>query len=200
MTQSYDGELRIDGVRSTGVWGAVVGAMAVGAIQFFLLYSYYYLDLSNEPFVPQRLPTPPVLLPMLLIGALLLTLFPATSVFGGAVRREPGRIAVGSGIIAGAGAVFMVLGALLVRDLGLSPSVDAYSAIVVLVLGFHGLVTVVGITIAGYVAYQSMRMLDHPWLLSASSVLAVWWWYVLIGWLAVGFSLFVYPQLSTGTV
>ena len=199
MTSSHIDDLRIDGIRSSGVWGAVIGAVAVGTIQFFLLYSYYYLDLSNEPFVPERIPTPPVLLPSLLIGGLLLTVLPAASVFRAAVEREPGRITAGSAILAGAGAVFLVSGAWLVRGLELTPRADAYSASVVLVLGFHALVTVTGVTMAAYVTYQSLRMLAHPWLLSASSVLVVWWCYVLLGWLAVGFSLFVYPQLSTGT-
>lgn len=198
MSGGDDHDLRLDGVRSTGVWGAVMGAVSVGAILFFLLYAYYYLDLSNEPFIPERMPTPPVLLPAVLIGGLALTVVPNVSLFGATVRRDTSRIAVGAAVLALAGGAFVVLGGLVVRGQDLQPSQDAYSASVVLLLGFHGLATAIGITMAAYVAYQALRMLDHPWLLSASSVLVVWWSYVILGWLAVGFSIYGYPQLATG--
>jgi heme/copper-type cytochrome/quinol oxidase subunit 3 len=189
---------RLDGIRSSGVWGGVMGAVATGTILFFFLYGYYYLDFSNQPFVPERLDPPPVLFPTLLIGALVLTVPPAVWVFGATVRRRTEHIALGLGTIAVAGAVFLALGAWITAGQGLTPTEDAYSASVVLVLGFHGFVTLTGVVIAGYTAYQAVRMLDHPWLLSASSVAVTWWIYIVIGWLAVGFSVYVYPQIGTG--
>jgi heme/copper-type cytochrome/quinol oxidase subunit 3 len=200
MTAEYDHDLRLDGIRSSGVWGGVMGAIATGTILFFLLYGYYYLDLANEPFVPEYLDPPPVLVPSLLVGVLVLSVAPALWVFRSTVGRAHGRIALGLGTIAVVGTAFLAVGGLVVADQGLSPSRDAYSASVVLVLGFHGLVTLTGVVIAGYVAYQAVRMLDHPWLLSASAVAVVWWIYIVIGWLAVGFSVFGYPQLAPGAV
>lgn len=194
----HDHEVRLAGIRSTGLWGAVVGVISLGAILFFLLYSYYYLDVTNEPFVPDRLPAPPVLGPALLLGALLLTLAPAASVLGGTVRREPPRIALAAAVLAAAGTAFLSAGIAVVRGQQLTPTLDAYSASVVVLLSYHGLITVVGVGIAASVAYQAMRALAHPWVLSAASVLVVWWVYVVLGWLAVGFTVYAYPQMAPG--
>lgn len=191
--------LRLEGIGSTGVWGAVMAAVSTGAILLFLLYGYYYLDVSNEPFLPDHLAPPPVLLPAVLLGAMAITVMPASRVIGATARHDAPGIARGLAAVAVAGTAFLVLGAAIVRGQGLSPTENAYSASVVLVLGFHGVATLSGVVIAGYVAFSAVRMLDHPWLLSAAAVSVIWWCYIVLGWLAVGFSIYGYPQLALGT-
>jgi cytochrome c oxidase subunit I+III len=188
-------DLRLHGTRSTGVWGAAMAALTVGTVQAFLLYAYFYLDVSNQPFRPDRLPAPPLLVPAALVAGLAATVWVALALWRATSDGRHGTIAATAALLAASGTAFLAIGALVVAQQELTPTEDSYSAAVVLLLAFHGIATVAAVGIAGFIGYQALRMADHPWLLSASAVSTVWWCYVVVGWIAVGFAVYGYPSL-----
>ena len=190
--------VRLDGTRGTGVWGAAMAAVAVGTVLAFLIYSYFYLEVSNQPFRRPALPAPPLLAPAALVAGLCVTVPVALALWRATTEGRHHGIAVASGLIAAAGAIFLGSGLLTVNGQELTPGQDAYSAAVLVVLSFHAVATLVAIGVAGFVAYQALRMGDHPWVLSASAATAVWWCYVVAGWLAVAFAVYGYPALAPG--
>lgn len=185
----------LDGRSSSGTWGALAGAVALGTILAFLLYAYFYLAVSNEPFVPGYRADPPLLWPGVLLGGLVASLVAALVLWKAAVRADASSVATGAAALALAGLLFLVAGAWVVGSEDLRPTLDSYSAIVVTVQVFHAVATATAVVMAGLVAFEAVRLLAHRWVVTAAVATAVWWCYVVLGWLAVGFAVYLYPQL-----
>lgn len=197
MTSLTRRQLRIDGRRSTAVWGACTGAAVLAVIVAYFCYAHLYLSVSNDPWPPEATPSLPLLAPGLLV-AWAAVVAAAAVVVGRPLRRSDDQLPRAGGLLAVTvmGAVAIAAGWLLVGDLGLVGTAHAHDASV---LTLHALVAVAalaGIAISGLAAYEAARIGDHPWVAAAAAVSAVWWITVALAWSAVAAVVYVWPVLT----
>lgn len=198
MTTTDLDRLRLEGRRSTGVWGAATGAGVLTIVLAYFLYAYLYLSVSSDAWPPGSTPEPPLLRPAALLATLavaaIVTLRTARV---GADEHRGSSAAVALAAVAAIGAVTIVFGFALVGDLALRPRDQAYGAIVTTVHAVQGAATAAGVAIASLTAFEAHRLGSrHPWVAAARVVTSIWWCTVVVGWVAVFGVLYVWPQLS----
>lgn len=188
--------LRLRGRRSTGVWGAAAGAGVLATVLAYFLYAYLYLSVSSDQWPPGSLADPPLLWPGALLSVLVLSV---VAVVWAARPRDDASwsgVAVALAGVAVVGAVVVGLGTVLIGDLGLRPTDDAYGAIFTTVHAVQGAATLAGIGIATLTAFEAHRLGPHPWVSAATVVTSIWWCTIVAGWIAVFGVVYLWPQLS----
>lgn len=197
MTDARADIARIEGRRSTGVWGAVAGAVVVGTLLAYLIYGYAYLAVSSSAWPPAHRPDPPVLAPVGLMGVLLASAVPAARLgrpSDSGVRRW--TVELLTSVLVAVGVGVLVAGSAVVDRLDLVPSAHAYDAAVVALHAFMAAVTAAGVAVAAVTGWEAHRLGPHPWVAAARVVTAVWWAVVVAGWGAVSVVVYGWPQAT----
>lgn len=195
-TEARDRLLELDGSRSSGWWGALFGALTVGTVLAYLLYAYFYLFVSTAEWPPAGIPEPALLRPAGIALLLVASLTPLRSVHLATRHHDRTRLARGLGGVLVLGGVALAAGSTELITAGLQVDRSAYEAIVLTVHAVHGLVTVAGLIMVLTTLRQAKRLEHDAWVRSAGAVVVVWWSYVVVGWLAVGAVLYLWPQVS----
>lgn len=188
---------RLEGRRSTAVWGTVAGLVVVASLFAYLVYAYGYLAVSTDRWPPEPHPDPPLLAPAALLAVLLASGIPAARLgrpVEAGVRRW--TVEVLTAVLVATGIGVLLAGDAVVDGLHLVPSERAYDAAVASLHAFMGAVTAAGVTIAAVTGWESHRLGTHPWVATASVVTAIWWEAVIVGWATVALVVYASPQLT----
>jgi heme/copper-type cytochrome/quinol oxidase subunit 3 len=190
-------QLRIDGRRSTGVWGACTGAAVLAVIVAYFCYAHLYLAVSNDPWPPDATPSLPLLAPGLLV-AWSAVVAAAAVLVGRPLRQSDDQLPRAGGLLTVTvmGAAAIAAGWLLVDDLGLTGTAHAHDASVLTLHALIGVAALAGVAISGLAAYEAARVGDHPWVAAAAAVSAVWWITVALAWSAVAAVIYLWPVLT----
>lgn len=192
-----DHSARLDGRRSSAVWAGVAAAGTFAVVLAYFLYAYLYLAVSNDPWPPEPLADPPLLGPAVLLGALVVSAAVAVRI-GRPLPDRPGQLrrALALAGVALTGAAVLAVGTTIVGAMDLVPSDRAYDAIFTTVHLLVAAATVAGVVILGLTAFEAHRLGNHPWVAAAVVVSSVWWCTVVLGWLAVGVVVYLWPQIA----
>lgn len=185
----------IDGRQSSAWWGALFTVLVVAAVLGYLTYAYFYLYVTAAEWPPGDLTAPDVWTAAAGAAAALATAVPLLAVHAAEDRRDPLLLRRGSLAVAGAGVALLAAMGWVALDLDVADPLDAYSSIVLVLLGYMALVTAVGIVVALVVIYQATLAESMSWVWSAATVLEVWWGFTVLGWLGVLGVTHVWPQL-----
>lgn len=188
---------RLEGRRSSAVWAGVAGAGTFAVVLAYFLYAYLYLAVSNDPWPPEPLGDPPLLGPAILLAVLVASAAVAVRT-GRPLPDRPGQLPLALALagVALTGIAVIGIGAAIVDGMDLVPSERAYDAIFTTVHVLVATATAAGVVILGLTAFEAHRLGDHPWVAAAVVVASVWWCAVVLGWLAVGVTLYLWPQLA----
>lgn len=185
--------------RPAGWWGMVLFILTEGMLFSLLITSYFYLRSVSVSWPPGDIEMPALLLPsigtIILLGSSL-PMFYATHAIARNNRR--GLIA-GMGVSFVLGAVFLVLQAYELSELGFSHSTNAYGSVFITLTGFHAAHLVVGMLMLAFIIVRSFlgHFTDENKL--APENVALYWHFVDAIWIAVFLTLHISPHLLSSS-
>lgn len=181
---------------ATGWWGTVAAITALGSMLSTLVFVYFYLGASAEAWPPPELGPPP--LGRALAATVVLLASGGTAMlahlFATRGRRSPLlQLALAGTALLGVG--FLALQALDYAASDVRAHASAYGSSVVALAGFHDLVALAGVVALLVVAVHLERPAVRPRERLMAVNVALVWYYVVSGWLAVFATIYVAPRV-----
>ena len=186
------------GRHANGWWGMVMLIVTEASLFAYLLFSYYYLAVQHgRDWLPPQLPGFGFSIP-----SSILLILSAVAVWRGErnlVRGErAGMVALYLGIAALLGVGFVVLQAFEWSGEPFVPATNAFASLYYTVSAFHVLHEAAGVVIlAALTLWTALGYFDRS-RNAAVSIGALYWYFVLIAWLAVFFTFYISPRLNVG--
>lgn len=183
------------GTRTGGWWGmlALIGAEA--ALFAYLIFSYFYLQSQHaQPWPPSGLP------PLRYSAATTLALLISVGTMWWAehsvrVGRKP-LLNVGLVITLLLGVLYVILQFLDWRSEPFLVNSNAYSSLFFAITAFHMLHAIVGELILIAVIVWSLLGYISPQRYNAISVAAMYWYFIVLVWIAVFITLYILPYIG----
>jgi heme/copper-type cytochrome/quinol oxidase subunit 3 len=184
------------GPASTAWWAMVLTVGALAITLAYMLFSYYYLLFGHAEWPVGGLPAPGLLVPAISTLLLLASVGPMWLAEAGIRRGDQGRLRLGLGLSIALGLAFMGLLGFDLRNAGFAPQVNAYAAMFYTLGGFQVTLVLAGLGIAGFVLARAWRgHFDAERSVAVQNV-ALYWYFMVAAWLAVGGTLYLLPYLA----
>ena len=182
--------------RSNGWWGMLWLIATEGALFAYLLFSYYYFAVQNHMpgTFPPSIPSMQLSLPntiILLISSVAVAIAQHGIMRGSQLRLIGG---IGAGLLLGI--VFLVVQALEWRAQPFTLASNSYSSLFYTITGFHMAHVVVGVLALLALFIWSVRGTFNRARYAHVHIVAVYWHFVDVVWLAVFFSFYITPRIS----
>jgi cytochrome c oxidase subunit 1/cytochrome c oxidase subunit I+III len=178
------------------IWWGTLGLITIESTMFGLMVAtYLYLRLVVPHWPPLANPLPGLAAPTANAALLLVSLLPMIVVHRAALARDRRR--VGLGLIAGIGfgIAALVLRGFEFRALGVRWDAHAYASVAWVILGFHTghllASTVENVLLALVIASPRLQ----PTHFVDTEVNAIYWYFVVVGWLPMYLLVFFGPRL-----
>lgn len=193
MSTSTEPVPRLAG-RSTGWWGMVIGLAALSSMHTTFVFAYFYLGGRAAQWPPADVAPPGLLAPSiataLLVASMAGAVWAHTGVrTGGAARLLPGALA--TVLLGGA---FVAVAGLDLAATGLDHR-TAYGSIFLALSLFHLVNALVGVAMFAVVPFHVWARRLDPRLQVMAVSSALFWYYVVGGWLVVYAALYLSPYL-----
>jgi heme/copper-type cytochrome/quinol oxidase subunit 3 len=185
----------VSGARAVGWWGMVLLITTEATLFACLLFSYFYLAVSNPVWPLGGIQPPDLLLPGSGTVVLLSSSAPMAWAEAGIRRGQQGRLRLGMALSFLLGAVFLGIQAVEYSHKPFTPQTNAYGSLFFTITGFHGAHVFVGLLMSAVT--QLRAWLGH---FSASRFLAVqnsalYWHFVDAVWIFIFASLYLSPHV-----
>jgi cytochrome c oxidase subunit 3 len=189
-TGSYDPH------RETAWWATVCLCATEAAFFAYLITAYFYLSTRSPHWPPSPIPLPSLGLPLVMTAILLSS--------SGAISWGERGIRLGRRrqLIAGL-SLSLLLGAVFVLLLGVEwhgkldvmrPGTHVYASLFYLITGMHGLHLVIGLALIGYTLVRAVLGHFAAQRHTGVAVVALYWHFVDLVWLAVATTLYISPR------
>ncbi len=184
------------GYHAAGWWGILGGILTEAALFAYLLFSYYYVTVQ-----PHSGPWPPVMpsFKLALPNTIILLLSSVAVWFAEYGTKRGTRLTqlLGMGLAIVLGIIFVVVQFFEWRNKPFSLSSGPYASLYFTITGFHMAHVVVGLLILLALLLWSFRGYFGPIRHSPISIGAIYWHFVDVVWLAVFFTFYITPYLSS---
>ncbi|HJP97221.1 MAG TPA: cytochrome c oxidase subunit 3 [Rhodanobacteraceae bacterium] len=183
------------GYRTPGWWGVLALIGTEMAVFAYLLFSYFYLQSQTpEQWPPSGLPplhwsAPSTLI--LLVSAATMWWADRGMRFGKLIRLYSG---IGATILLGCG--YVVLQCFDWNGEPFLANSGAYASLFYAITAFHVLHAAVGVLILAAVAGWTVMGYITPQRRSAITVVALYWYFVVVAWIAVFITLYLLPWIT----
>jgi len=183
------------GFRTSGWWG-MLGLIATEASLFaYLFFSYFYLQsLSTQPWPPSGLPPLRYSIPTTV--ALLISAGTMWWAEHSIRLAKPPGLRIGLLVTLLLGVLYIILQFL---DWKIEPFVlnaDAYSSLFFIITAFHVVHAVVGVLILLGMLLWSATGHISPQRYVPNSVAAMYWYFLVLVWVAIFITLYLLPYIS----
>lgn len=182
--------------QSFGYWGMALLCATEGALFAYLIFSYFYVGLSNRFWPPQGIHDPKLLLPLIMTGLLLTSSITQLWAEKGIERGEPNRLRIGIALTMLLGMGFLVLQGVEYHDKlkEFTPDVHAYASLFYTITSFHGMHVFVGLLMLGYVELQALLGYVNSERHLPVKIVSLYWHFVDAVWLVILTSLYLSPR------
>lgn len=184
------------GYKSFGWWGMLAIIMSEGSLFAYLLFSYYYYAVQyGRDWIPE-MPNSTLAGPntAVLLSSSLFVWWAERN----AARGQRTKQALGLAIGLGLGIAFIVVQAFEWRDKPFSYSSTSYGSSYFITTGFHMAHIAVGAAMLAAVLFWSLLGYFDRERHAPISIVAVYWYFLDVIWLAIFFTFYITPYLGVG--
>jgi heme/copper-type cytochrome/quinol oxidase subunit 3 len=183
---------------ANGWWGMLTLIVTEGALFAFLLFGYFYLAVQHgADWLPSSLPSFDLSAPntILLLASGVVVWSGERALLRGGSRTQIALWFLGAAIL---GVLFILIELLEWSGEDFTLSSNAYSSLYFVITGLDLAHTALGVVLLFVLAgWAALGYFDR--LRSAPvSIGAIYWYFVVVVWLAVFFTLYVTPRLNVG--
>jgi cytochrome c oxidase subunit 3 len=184
--------------RASGWWAVILMIFTEAALFGYLLFSYFYL--AAQPQMPDTFPqggSPSLQLALPNTVILLLSSAAVAWAQFSIERNRPVQLAVGLGIGATFGMLFLGIQVCEWRGQPFTLASSAYGSLYFTVTGFHMVHVLAGVIILWALCVWSLLGLFNRVRYAHIHIGALYWHFVDAVWLAVFFTFYITPRLSS---
>jgi heme/copper-type cytochrome/quinol oxidase subunit 3 len=183
--------------RASGWWAMILMIFTEAALFGYLLFSYFYL--AAQPHMPDTFPqggSPSMQLALPNTVILLLSSAAVAWAQFSIERNRPARLAVGLGVGAALGMLFLGIQVWEWRGQPFTLASSSYGSLYFTVTGFHMAHVLAGVMILWALCVWSLLGLFNRVRYAHIHIGALYWHFVDAVWLAVFFTFYITPRLS----
>jgi heme/copper-type cytochrome/quinol oxidase subunit 3 len=170
--------------------------IVIEAIEFLaLLASYFYLRSSVSEWPPGDYQPPGLLLPTIATIILLISFLPTHIADEAAKKGEQRKLILATIADLALGIIYIVLQVISLATLNYKWNVNAYASIVWTLVGSHVAFVVIDILWTVYMLALALRHYFNPERHSAVSADGLTWYFGIVIWLPIYFTLYISPYL-----
>jgi cytochrome c oxidase subunit III len=187
----------VTGQRSTVWWGMIILLVTEASIFLYLLSGYYNLRYHNapSPWPLGGIPKPDLIVPSINTLILLSSSIPMEWGLASISRGNQRGLKLGLALAFALGALFLIIQAWDVAQMGISVSTNAYTSIFLTTTAFHGLHLFVALIINGVIQVLAWLRYFNGSRYVGVQAATLYWHFVDGVWIAVFFTLHVSPYV-----
>jgi heme/copper-type cytochrome/quinol oxidase subunit 3 len=184
--------------RSTGWWGMVLFITTEATLFAALFGSYFYLRFQTSgPWPPGGIENPKLVTPLIMTAVLVPSSLPLLWAVRGIERGRQWQLRTGLVATLVMGLTFLSLqGAEYAEKLEeFTFTTNVYGSLFYAITGFHGFHVTVGLLMGGWLLAASLRGSFSPRHHERVRIVALYWHFVDIVWVAILFTIYLSPRL-----
>lgn len=193
--ETGEGALRRYGGHSVGTMANALFIVALAVIEASLLFSYYMTRHEAPSWPPEGYGAPGLAGVSIASLTLVASIVPLLLAYWAVRRDRVERLFLSLGAMFILGITFFVIQTVSYIELDIEPVDTVYSALIVALAGFHIVITLIGLVMAGLVIYRALlKQFNSDRYLAIETLLFTWGFIVASGLLTAG-TIYLNPYL-----